>query len=129
MTLFGVGSDAGNHADHAVEAGCSMQEKLKHLNVDRARRGEEALGIGIGINTGPAIVGSIGSPDRMEFTVIGNTVNVASRIEQLTKTMGASLLMSRTTRDALQRAPELRELPPQQVKGVAELVQIFGLVN
>src|SRR5438445_388213 len=80
MALFGIGSDTRNHADKAVAAACSIQRTMERLNAQRAARGEDSIQIGIGINTGPAIVGSIGSPERMEFTVIGNTVNVASRI-------------------------------------------------
>jgi adenylate cyclase len=127
MALFGVGSSAGNHADKALAAARSMERELERLNLSRVQRGEEPLGIGIGINTGPVIVGSIGSPERMEFTVIGNTVNVASRIESLNKTLGTTLLMSKTTRDALHRSVSLRALPPQRVKGVDEPVEIFTL--
>ncbi|HEY2124371.1 MAG TPA: adenylate/guanylate cyclase domain-containing protein [Chthoniobacterales bacterium] len=127
MALFGVGSAAQSHADKALAAGHSMERKLERLNLERVQRGEDPLGIGIGINTGPAIVGSIGSPDRMEFTVIGNTVNVASRIEALNKVVGTSLLLSKATRDALQRPSGLRALPPQEVKGVDEPVEIFTL--
>jgi adenylate cyclase len=61
----------------------------------------------------------------MEFTVIGNTVNVASRVEALNKTLGTSLLVSKETRDALREKIELRELPPQSVKGVDQLVAVF----
>ena len=60
----------------------------------------------------------------MEFTVIGNTMNVASRIEALNKTLGTSLLISKTTRDALQNPPRLSALSPQQVKGVSELFDV-----
>jgi len=129
MALFGIGSDRGNHADKALAAACSIQRTMERLNAERARRGEDSIQIGIGINTGPAIVGSIGSPERMEFTVIGNTVNVASRIEALNKTLSTSLLLSKDTRDALQRAADLRELPPQPVKGVDGLIQVFTLAS
>ncbi len=129
MALFGVGSTANDHADNAVAAACTMERELEHLNFARTQRGEEPLGIGIGINTGPVIVGSIGSPERMEFTVIGSTVNVASRIEALNKTLGTTLLMSKATHEALQRPPALRPLPAQSVKGVEQPVDIFTVVR
>ena len=127
MALFGIGSNIGNHADEALAAAGSIQRTMAELNKARTARGEDSIQIGIGINTGPAIVGSIGSPERMEFTVIGNTVNVASRIEALNKTLGTSLLISKTTRDALQKMAQLRALPPQSVKGVDELVEVFTI--
>jgi adenylate cyclase len=129
MALFGVGANSQSHADKALAAGTSMERALEPLNLGRVQRGEEPIGIGIGINTGPAIVGSIGSPARMEFTVIGNTVNVASRIEALNKTLGTTLLLSKATRDALQRSPRLQPLPPQPVKGVDQLVEVFTLAT
>src|SRR5437588_3770511 len=101
MALFGIGSDSRNHADKALAAARSIQHTMERLNAERATRGEDPIQIGIGINTGPAIVGSIGSPERMEFTVIGNTVNVASRIEALNKTLSTSLLLRKEQRDAL----------------------------
>ena len=125
MAIFGAGSSAATHADDAVTAGCSMLRRLDLFNADLVRGSEVPIGIGIGINTGHAIVGSIGSAERMEFTVIGNTVNVASRIEGLNKTLGTSLLLSKATRDHLTRPIRLRELPPQQIKGVEEPVDVF----
>jgi adenylate cyclase len=125
MALFGVDSDADNHADKALAAGRDLERRLERLNVELTRRGEEPIRIGIGINSGSAIVGSIGSSERMEFTVIGNTVNVASRIEGLNKMLDTTLLISKTTRDALRRPASLRALPPQPVKGVEQPVEIF----
>ena len=125
MAIFGAGSSAITHADDAVAAGCSMLRRLEFFNADLVRGNEAPLGIGIGINTGRAIVGSIGSAERMEFTVIGNAVNVASRIEGLNKTLGTSLLLSKATKDHLTRPVRLRELPPQQIKGVEEPVEVF----
>lgn len=101
MALFGVGSEADRHADSALETARAMLRRLETLNAKLAARGDPGLAIGIGINTGPAIIGSIGSADRMEFTGIGTTVNVASRIESLNKTLGTTLLLSKATRDAL----------------------------
>ena len=88
MALFGVDSAQHNHADKALAAGRDLERRLERLNSDLVRCGEEAIRIGIGINTGRVVVGSIGSPERMEFTVIGNPVNIASRIEALNKTVG-----------------------------------------
>jgi Adenylate and Guanylate cyclase catalytic domain len=118
MAVFGAGSCATTHADDAVAAGCSMLRRLELFNADLVRAKEAPLGIGIGINSGRAIVGSIGSSERMEFTVIGSTVNVAARIEELNKPLGTSLLLSKATKDHLSRSISLRALPPQQVKGV-----------
>jgi adenylate cyclase len=129
MALFGVDSDTENHADKALAAAQSMQRRLERLNLERTERGDNPLGLGIGLNTGLAIVGSIGSPERMEFTVIGNTVNVASRVEALNKTLGTSLLLSKSTRDALKSSPQLSVFPPQQVKGVNEPVEVFTLAD
>jgi adenylate cyclase len=129
MALFGVDSGAHNHADKALAAGRDLEHRLERLNLELARRSEEPIRIGIGINTGRAIVGSIGSPERMEFTVIGNTVNVASRIEGLNKTLDTTLLISKATRDALQRPASLRALPPQPVKGVEQPVEVFTLAS
>ena len=127
MALFGVGGNTNDHANRAVAAGRSIEQAMKQLNLRRAQDGEERLTIGIGINTGPAIVGSIGSPERMEFTVIGNTVNIASRIESLNKTLGTTLLMSKATRNALRTDDGLRTMPPQPVKGVDEPIEIYSL--
>jgi len=100
MALFGVDGDEQNHADKALAAGCDLERRLEGLNLDLATRGEEPIRIGIGINSGRAIVGSIGSSERMEFTVIGNTVNVAARIQALNKKVNTSLLITNATRDA-----------------------------
>ena len=127
MALFGVDSDEYNHADKALAAGCDLERRVERLNLDLATRGEEPIRIGIGINSGRAIVGSIGSSERMEFTVIGNTVNVASRIEALNKTVNTTLLISKATRDALRRQISLRALPLQAVKGVVQPLEIFTL--
>jgi adenylate cyclase len=126
MALFGVGEQREAHADAAVEAALEMVVRLESVN-DRIEAGVHgALRMGIGVHTGRAIVGSIGSPQRLEYTAIGDTVNLASRIEGLTKTVGRTVLISAATRDALTSEIELEEMPAQTIKGKAEAVQVFA---
>ena len=127
MALFGIGGGNQNHADDAFAAARSIQKTLASLNTERSARGEDAIQIAIGINTGPAIVGSIGSPERMEFTVIGNAVNVASRLEGLAKMLNLELLISKATRDVLQQPIALLELPAQPVRGVDQPITVFTI--
>jgi adenylate cyclase len=126
MAVFGIGADTEQHADDALMAGRAMQRRLDELNQHLAERSEAPMQIGIGINTGPAIVGSIGSPERLEFTVIGSAVNVASRIEALTKTVGAPLLVTEATANALHQRDGLRDCGPQAVRGMPEPMRVFA---
>jgi adenylate cyclase len=127
IALFGIGPDSAGHATAAVRAGAEMLRGLVSLNDRLAGSCADPLAIGIGIHTGPAIVGSIGSPDRLEFTAIGSTVNLASRIEGLTKTVGTPLLFTAATKRAVEDGMALREYPPQSVRGVDEPVAVYGL--
>ena len=126
MAIFGAGESKSNHAEDAVTAGREILLAVDGLNRDLVARGREPLRIGIGIHSGPAIVGSMGSPQRLEFTAIGNTVNIASRIEGLTKTVGKPMLITAAVRDHLSDRSNLQELPPQQVRGVRESVLVFA---
>jgi adenylate cyclase len=126
MALFGAGDFAGNHAGAAVGAGRDILISLDKLNHELAAQGREPIRIGVGLHTGPAIVGSIGSPQRLEFTAIGNTVNVASRIESLTKTVGRPLLLTAEVRALLSVEFPLEVLPPQQVRGIHEPMTVFA---
>ncbi|MEZ6087754.1 MAG: adenylate/guanylate cyclase domain-containing protein [Pirellulaceae bacterium] len=128
MALFGVASDRPHHADDAVCAGVDMLRRLRKLNESFAQRGLPPLRVGIGIHTGNALVGSIGSEQRLEFTAIGDAVNVASRIESLTKTLGVSLLLTSATRNQLRQSHQFQTHPPQAVKGVRMPVETFSLV-
>lgn len=127
MALFGTGGFTDIHADEAVRAAWTMIRRLKTLNQELAARGEATIDIGIGINTGAAIVGSIGWLERRDFTAIGNTVNLASRIEGLTKTVGETVILSEDTRAALQFPTMLKQLPPQWVRGVEEPLTVWAL--
>ena len=126
MALFGAGDSNSKHADAGVTAGREILVALEELNRELAAVGREPIRIGVGLHTGPAIVGSIGSPERLEFTAIGDTVNVASRIESLTKTVGRPLLITAKVRESLTIDFPLEALSPQHVRGVAEPVEVFA---
>ena len=132
MALFGAIENDSNHAQNAVRAGKQMLLAMQKVNTALESNGDahsssNRLTIRIGLHTGPAIVGSIGSPQRLEYTAIGDTVNVASRIESLTKPMDAPFLISSATFQRLDDQFECSELPAQKVKGKSESVEIFAV--
>jgi adenylate cyclase len=129
MALFGTWTGRADHADAAVAAGRQMLDRLDRINEWLVAKGESPLAMGIGIHTGRAVVGSIGSPRRMEYTAIGDTVNVASRVESLTKVVGTPLLLTEATRSALRVPLALAPLPLQHVKGHHLPVEVLRLAE
>lgn len=129
MAIFGAIEEGTSHADNAVAAGRAMLAALPEVNRRLAEAGLAPLAIGIGINSGPAIVGSIGAPRRSSYTAVGDMVNVTARIESLTKEAGRPLLFSQTTREAMRQPFPVEELPPQRVKGKDEAVRIYTLAE
>jgi adenylate cyclase len=99
MAVFAVPLPQDDHADRAVRAAVQIKRELLELNEKRALRGQESLNCGVGIHTGPAAAGHIGSADRSNYTVVGATVNLAARIQGLSK--GGEILISQTTRERL----------------------------
>jgi adenylate cyclase len=129
MALFGAPLDDSAHADHAVEAALDMIDALHELNARWQAEGREALDIGIGINTGPMIAGNIGSEAIMSSTVIGDAVNLGSRLESLNKQYGTRIIISESTRAALTGRYLIRPLGEVVVKGKTEPVAIFELTG
>jgi adenylate cyclase len=121
LAVFGAPNDLADHADAAVAAAIRIHE----LVTERFR---DELRIGIGINTGIVIAGTIGGAGKLEFTLIGDTVNVAARVEQLTKTTGDTILLTGQTVDALADRPAgLIDRGSHALKGKSAPAQIFGL--
>jgi predicted ATPase/class 3 adenylate cyclase/GAF domain-containing protein/tRNA A-37 threonylcarbamoyl transferase component Bud32 len=125
MALFSGG------ADDAVKAGISMLQRLAEYNQYRVHKGYSSIRIGIGINTGSLMLGTVGGHSRMDGTVISDTVNLASRIEGLTKNYGVSLLISDQTFSQLQNADQysLRTIGKVKVRGKSAAVTIYEVFD
>jgi adenylate cyclase len=125
MAVFGVPIRSQDHAAHAVRAALAMIARLEALNAE-GYFGDDPIHIGIGIHTGPLMAGHVGCLERMEYTVMGDTVNVASRLQALTKEYGVPLLVSEATRAVVagQELLECRELDLVKVRGRTATLRI-----
>ena len=128
MSFWGAPMADSEHARHALYAAMEMIDELKIMQKDFQERGWPEVNIGIGLNTGDMNVGNMGSEFRMAYTVLGDAVNLGSRLEGLTKNYGVNIIVSETTKDAI---PEFvfRELDLVRVKGKNEPVAIFEPVG
>jgi adenylate cyclase len=125
MSLFGAPFEKEFDAENAVATANEMIVVLRELNARRVRDGKAPIDIGVGISTGDAIVGSIGSPKRMEYTAIGDSVNLASRLEGATKLYGVKVMLSEFTLGAMKVRPPVRELDLMRVKGKDQPVAVY----
>jgi adenylate cyclase len=127
MALFGALERNPWQANDAVHAALAMQRALAAYNEELVARGSPALRLAIGIHRGDAIAGVIGSHELLEFTVIGSTINLASRVERLTRVHGADILITGAVRAGLDPRFALEELPPTRVRGVSEPVVTYAV--
>ena len=128
MAYFGAPIAQDDHAVRALRCAQEMQLVFASLSAARISRGKVALRLSIGLNTGVAVVGSIGAANRREFTAIGDTVNLAARMENLTRHYDSiDILASGTTAGRIGTAYDLRFLGETAVKGRTQTVQVFAL--
>jgi len=130
MVLFGAPVEHADHAHRALQAAMAMVRRVRALASTWAELGCDNFQIGIGIHTGKAVVGSVGSPQRLDYTAIGDTVNAAARIEAETKSFESEILISAATFDALPEAERAwigREARPTtvMVKGKQEELSLY----
>lgn len=121
MASFGTPQTTPDDAANAIAAAFAMHEGVKRLNMTRGARGLEPIRLSVGVHFGPVVLGDIGSERRMEFAMLGDTVNVASRLESATRETGASIVVAQAVLDAMQNAA-LREYWQSRFAGRSEKV-------
>ncbi|HKX03704.1 MAG TPA: adenylate/guanylate cyclase domain-containing protein, partial [Methylomirabilota bacterium] len=126
--VFGAPIASGDHPAMAVRAALEMRRRLRAWNARREAEGKPALRHGIGIHTGTVLAGSIGGAERLSYALVGDPVNLASRIQGLTKDFKVDILISEATRKGIDAAAAVEELPAVRVKGRAEEVNVYKVV-
>ena len=129
MAVFGAPVPREDDAVNAVKASVRMRVALAHLNVNLVERGLAPLRTGIGIHTGEVVAGNIGSEKRMEYTVIGDAVNLASRLESSTKDVGCNILISEDTYQLVKDSIVARPVKEITVKGRAQPVMTYEVLG
>jgi len=127
MAFWNAPIDDGQHEEHAVQAALEMQEELKLLNAELTAEGLPNINIGIGINTGEALVGNMGSAQRFDYSVIGDAVNLASRLESSSKTLGKTLVVGEDTVKAAKLNYNFDYVDEITVKGKTEAIKVYTI--
>ncbi|MHC1701943.1 MAG: GAF domain-containing protein [Humidesulfovibrio sp.] len=129
MAVFGIPLAHEDDEDRALRCAIAMIQSLAAFNVQRASAGQKPIDIGIGLNTAQVVSGNIGSPKRMDYTIIGDGVNLAARLESACKQYSARILISEFTHARLKGTYRLRDVDDVVVKGKTEPVRIFEVLD
>ena len=129
MAVFGAPLELENHALAACRTALEMMKELRSLQEGWQDESKPILDIGIGINTGEMVIGNVGSPKRMDYTVIGDNVNLASRLEGVNKELGTQIIISESTYQLVKGQIAVRGLGEVKVKGKEKQVAIYEPVN
>jgi len=129
MAVWGAPVSYGNDTENAINGALMMRAALIEFNKGRGGDKKPIIKIGCGINTGPVLAGQIGSNERMEYTVIGDTVNLASRIEALNKPFGTDILISHDTYLQIKHIFRVEPMQKIKVKGKSEPQQIYAVLG
>ena len=129
MAVFGAPLPLSNHAWAAVQSALDMRRRLAQFNRERINLGQPEIRFGIGISSGEVVSGNIGSQRKMEYTVIGDGVNLSSRLEGVTKEYGCDIVISEYTYSLCQDKIWVRELDRTQVKGKSQPVNLYELIG
>lgn len=128
MAFWGAPIPQNDHPIKAVNCAVDMIKALRTLQEKWKSEGKELIDVGIGINTGDMVVGNMGSMERMDYTVIGDNVNLASRLEGLNKEYNSKIIISDSTYDAVKDFVETKFLGEVKVKGKAKAVKIYSVI-
>ena len=129
LAVYGSFGSDPDHPVHAVSTALRMKARLANINQGRAAQGLPAVRIGIGIHTGEVVVGNIGSQKRLEYTVIGDGVNITSRLEALNKDFATMILISEATYEAVKDQFECRHMPEAKLRGKTKLIQFYEVLG
>jgi adenylate cyclase len=127
MAVFGVPQPRPDDALRAVRAALRLQEKVAALSAERVAQGLSPIGLGLGLSTGEAIVGHFGFVQRLEYTAIGEEVNVAARLEEVAP--AGAILISPRTLARVQVAVAVEPLGPRSLQGLAEPLPVYRVVG
>jgi class 3 adenylate cyclase len=127
--VFGAPIDQRDHPLMAVRAALEMSSRLVTYNQRLQREGRPLLSHGIGIHTGEALAANIGSPERLSYALVGDTVNLASRLQGLTKELDREIILSGDTRKRVNTEISFKKMPAAAVKGKTELIHIFSVTG